>query len=59
MATALALGGHARVGFENNLNLPDGHRAVNNRQLVEAVVQIARFLGTPLADADTIREWFE
>jgi 3-keto-5-aminohexanoate cleavage enzyme len=31
---AVAMGGHARVGFENNLLLPDGGTAADNAELV-------------------------
>ena len=55
---ALTLGGHARVGFENNLWLPDGTRATGNEQLVAGVARAAALLAYPLADADTMRGWF-
>jgi uncharacterized protein (DUF849 family) len=35
---AIDAGGHARVGFENNLYLPDGSIAANTAQLVESLV---------------------
>jgi uncharacterized protein (DUF849 family) len=50
-----ALGGHARVGFENNLYLPDGQVAPNNAALISAVAQGAVAMGRPLADAETAR----
>jgi uncharacterized protein (DUF849 family) len=53
--TAAALGGHARVGFENNLHLPDGSLAPDNAALVAAVARGAAALGRPLADADQAR----
>ena len=37
VTAAALLGGHARVGFENNLFLPDGVRAASNAELVGAV----------------------
>ena len=52
---AAALGGHARVGFENNLHLPDGSLAPDNAALVAAVARGAAALGKPLADADQAR----
>lgn len=55
--TAAALGGHARVGFENNLYLADGTVARDNAALVSQVAAGARLLGRPLADADRAREW--
>jgi len=53
--TAAGLGGHARVGFENNLLLPDGRTAPDNTALVANVAQAAALLGRPLADAATAR----
>ena len=47
------LGGHARVGFENNLALPSGERAATNAELVGVVAGALDGLG--LADAD--RGW--
>jgi 3-keto-5-aminohexanoate cleavage enzyme len=38
-AAAALLGGHGRVGFENNLALPDGARAASNADLVGAAVR--------------------
>jgi len=54
-AAAVALGGHARVGFENNLRLPDGSLAPDNAALVQGVAELARQLGRPLADATAAR----
>jgi uncharacterized protein (DUF849 family) len=48
---AAALGGHVRVGFENNLWLADGRTAPDNAALVAQVAEGARLLGRPLADA--------
>lgn len=53
--TAAALGGHARVGFENNLLLPDGATAPDNAALVAAVAAGARAIGRPLASAAEAR----
>lgn len=56
MAEGARHGGHARVGFENNLWLPDGSVAPDNAALVAAVAQA---VDRPLADADTLRAiWF-
>ena len=46
---AAALGGHVRVGFENNLYLPDGATAADNAALVAAAARGAGALGRPLA----------
>ncbi len=60
-ATAAALmGGHVRVGFENNLVLPDGGVALDNAQSVAATVSALRACGLRLADADQLRAaWTE
>lgn len=57
-ATATALGGHVRVGFENNLLLADGTLAPDNAALVRQAADMARVLGRPLASASDAREWF-
>ncbi len=51
--TAACLGGHVRVGFENNLYLPDGTIAPDNAALVAGFVEAARSLGMQIADAQT------
>ena len=55
---ALGRGGHARVGFENNLHRPDGARAAGNAELVELTATRALRRGRPLANADQARELF-
>jgi 3-keto-5-aminohexanoate cleavage enzyme len=55
---AAALGGHVRVGFENNLLLRDGRVAPDNAALVAQVAQGAQVLGRPLATADQVRARF-
>jgi uncharacterized protein (DUF849 family) len=57
LATA-ALGGHVRVGFENNLYLSDGRLAPDNAALIEQVRAGAALLGRKLGDADSLREMF-
>lgn len=49
------LGGHVRVGFENNLHLPDGRLAPHNAALVKVVADALATLGRPLATADDMR----
>ncbi|SDF54142.1 Uncharacterized conserved protein, DUF849 family [Limimonas halophila] len=52
-AVAMALGGDVRVGFENNLTLPDGARAPDNAALVAAAARAATAIGrTPAPVAD-------
>ena len=52
---AAALGGHARVGFENNLHLPDGSLAPDNAALVAAVAEGLTAIGGRPASADEAR----
>jgi 3-keto-5-aminohexanoate cleavage enzyme len=49
--TAAGLGGHARVGFENNLLNASGERARDNAELVGQLRDGASLLGRPLARA--------
>ncbi len=53
--TAAALGGDARVGFENNLVLADGMAAPDNAALVSQVVTHAGSVGRRVATADEAR----
>jgi len=53
--TAIAMGGHARVGFENNFHLHDGSRAPDNAALVAQVAADSRRIGRAVADADAAR----
>ena len=55
---AAALGGHLRVGFENNFLLRDGSTAPDNAALVAQSAEAARALGRPLASADDVRAMF-
>ena len=55
-AAAEALGGHVRVGFENNLCLPDGSVAPDNAALIGIAAESARLIGRPIADAAAARE---
>ena len=48
--------GHARVGFENNMLLPDGRTAADNAALVRLAA--ANRGERPLATADDIRKLF-
>ncbi len=49
VAAACALGGHARVGFENNMTLPDGGTAPDNAALVANLAAVAARIGRPVA----------
>lgn len=50
-AAAIGLGGHIRVGFENNLHRPDGSVLSGNAEQVAAVAALARSVGRTLATA--------
>lgn len=50
------LGGHARIGFENNLDLPDGTMAASNADLVRVTATALRACGCPLMTADMLRQ---
>jgi uncharacterized protein (DUF849 family) len=54
--SAMLLGGHARIGFENNLLLPDGQTAADNNALLQAVSDPAGRLSYRLASAHEMRE---
>jgi 3-keto-5-aminohexanoate cleavage enzyme len=54
-AVALAMGGHVRVGFEDNLYLAKGVKAPSNGALVEKAVSMARLLGREPATPDEAR----
>jgi 3-keto-5-aminohexanoate cleavage enzyme len=49
MAAAIGLGGHARVGFENNLHRIDGSAAASNAELVANVRSLVTAAGRRLA----------
>lgn len=53
---AIIMGGHARVGFEDNIFIEKGVLAKSNAELVEKVVRIARELGREIATPDEARK---
>jgi 3-keto-5-aminohexanoate cleavage enzyme len=55
--TAAGLGGHVRVGFENNLWLSDGQLAAGNAELIGQVVAGARLLGRKIAEIGETRSF--
>lgn len=55
MTVALEQGGHARLGFENNLLLADGRPARDNAELVSQFVTSVQASTRTLASADDIR----
>jgi uncharacterized protein (DUF849 family) len=58
VAASAAAGGHARVGFENNLLLPDGAVADDNAALVRQAADAGRAAGREPATAAEVRNWF-
>ncbi len=53
---AILLGGHVRVGMEDNLYLRKGQRLQSNAEAVERVVRIANELNRPIATPTQARE---
>ena len=53
---ALLMGGHVRVGFEDNLYLERGVKADSNARFVERVVKLSRDLLRDVATCDETRE---
>lgn len=58
VTTAALLGSHVRVGFENNLLLPDGSPAASNAALVRCVADATRALGLNHCEAAELRTIF-
>jgi 3-keto-5-aminohexanoate cleavage enzyme len=54
-AIAIALGGHVRVGFEDNIFLRKGELAASNAQLVQRIAAIGRLMERPPATPDEAR----
>ena len=52
---AILMGGHVRVGLEDNIYFSRGELATNER-MVERVVQLARILGRDIATPDEARK---
>ncbi len=48
-------GGHVRIGFENNMYLPDGTKAASNAALVHATVELLRSEGFLPMPAENVR----
>lgn len=52
----IAMGGHVRVGFEDNIYLSKGVVAKSNGEMVEKVVKMAELLGREIATPNEARE---
>lgn len=55
-AHAILMGGHVRVGFEDNVFYRKGELAKSNAQLVERIVRLASELGRSVAAPEEARE---
>ena len=53
---AMAMGGHVRVGLEDNIYYSKGVLAKSNAQLVERVVRIAKEFGREIATPQDARK---
>ncbi|RME02694.1 MAG: 3-keto-5-aminohexanoate cleavage protein [Deltaproteobacteria bacterium] len=56
---AAELGGNVRTGLEDTFYLPDGRKAKNNGELVEALVTIVRETGREIATLEETRRWLD
>ncbi len=54
-APTIVMGGNVRVGFEDNIYLSRGVKAVSNGELVEKVVRLSRELGREIASPEEAR----
>ncbi|MBI3073513.1 MAG: 3-keto-5-aminohexanoate cleavage protein [Deltaproteobacteria bacterium] len=55
VSAALALGGHVRVGLEDNFYLPNGKMVQSNGDLVAHAARMARDMGREVASVDEAR----
>jgi len=55
ITASIMLGGHVRVGFEDNLYLKKGVPAKSNAEMVEKAVRIAGELDREIASVDDVR----
>ena len=56
LTLTITLGGHVRVGWEDNPYLEDGTLAKSNALLVEKIIRIARELGREIANPEEARK---
>lgn len=57
-AAAVMLGGHARIGFENNMHLPSGELAADNADLIRGVRSAVGALAYAPMSAQQLRSCF-
>ncbi len=53
---AIAMGGHVRVGIEDNIFYRKGEMATSNAQLIERIARIAKELDRPVATLDEAKQ---
>jgi 3-keto-5-aminohexanoate cleavage enzyme len=53
---AILMGGHVRVGFEDNIYLSKGVRAKSNAELVAKIVRLAKELDREIATPEEARK---
>ena len=56
LTNAITLGGHVRIGMEDNPFLTDGVYARSNAELVDKIVRIARDIGRDIASPEEARQ---
>ena len=56
---SIELGGNVRTGLEDTFYLPNGDRALNNGQLVDALVSIVKEMGKEVANPEEVRQLME
>jgi len=54
-ATAIAMGGHVRVGLEDNNKMPDGSLATNE-SMCKYIAELAKLMGRELATPEEARK---
>ena len=55
-AASVIMGGHIRVGFEDNIYIKKGALATSNAQLVAKAVDVARLMDREVASAQEARQ---
>jgi uncharacterized protein (DUF849 family) len=55
-AASMIMGGHVRVGFEDNIYIKKDTLAASNAQMVSKVVEIAKLMGREVASAKEARQ---
>lgn len=53
---AMTIGGHVRVGIEDNIFYRKGEMATSNAQLIKRIVEISRLLDRPIASVKDARQ---